>query len=57
MQTTNKLQKSIENFVSNLNESVESTVKYKEVADMLAESISDLNKVYGNMLSAMNVNR
>ncbi len=57
MQSTNKLQKSIEDFVSNLNESAESTVKYKEVSDMLSKNISDLNNVYGNMLSAMNVNR
>jgi len=37
-----------------LNESVEDAKKYKSEVAQLAHNISSLNKVYGNMLSAMN---
>lgn len=37
-----------------LNESVEDAKKYKEEVSQLAQNISSLNTVYGNMLSAMN---
>lgn len=45
----------ITRFLSNLNESVERTGKFKEEVNLLAQNIATLNKVYGNMLSAMNV--
>jgi len=43
--------------MSSLNESVEDTKKYKEEVQKLAQNLTSLNTVYGNMLSAMNVNR
>jgi hypothetical protein len=41
--------------MENLNKSVENSTKFKEEVDALAKNIATLNKVYGNMLSAMNV--
>lgn len=57
VETTTDIQKNIQKFTSNLNESVENTLKYKEQIDSLTKNVSMLNTVYGNMLSAMNVNR
>lgn len=57
VETTNDIQKNIQKFTSKLNESVENTMKYKEQVDSLTKNVSMLNTVYGNMLSAMNVNR
>jgi hypothetical protein len=37
-----------------LNESVGDARKYKQEVAQLAQNISSLNTVYGNMLSAMN---
>ncbi|NQV03080.1 MAG: gliding motility protein GldL, partial [Bacteroidia bacterium] len=39
----------------NLNESVERTGRFKDEVSSLAQNIASLNQVYGNMLSAMNV--
>ncbi|MCK5846971.1 MAG: gliding motility protein GldL [Bacteroidales bacterium] len=44
-------------FLSNLEESVANTEKYKVQADELAKNVEALNNVYGNMLNAMNVQR
>ena len=41
--------------MNNLQQSVESTKQYKENIAELSENLSALNRVYGNMLSAMNV--
>lgn len=49
--------KAMDTFLSNLNQSIENTSKYKEQADTLAKNVAALNNVYGNMLTAMNVNR
>lgn len=54
---TNNIQQNIQKFTSNLNESVENTIKYKEQVESLTKNVSMLNTVYGNMLTAMNVNR
>lgn len=43
--------------MDNLNASVEDAGKYKNEASLLAKNLSALNTVYGNMLSAMTVNR
>ncbi|HRY33224.1 MAG TPA: gliding motility protein GldL [Bacteroidales bacterium] len=43
-------------FLKNLNESIEQTSQYKQGVEMLAQNVAALNKVYGNMLVAMNVN-
>ncbi|MCF8235272.1 MAG: gliding motility protein GldL [Bacteroidales bacterium] len=51
-----KLQETMNKFLGNLGDSADKTVLYKEQLDRLTESVASLNKVYGNMLSAMNVN-
>jgi gliding motility-associated protein GldL len=51
----NKMQDTVVNFLDNLKKSVDQTVKFKEEVDILAKNIAALNKVYGGMLSAMNV--
>lgn len=56
-ETINKVGESMETFLSNLTASIENTAKYKEQADQLAQNVEALNKVYGNMLNAMNVQR
>ena len=55
--TLNAMKESIQAFLANLNESVQVTNSYKEQAAELATNVKALNQVYGNMLSAMNVNR
>jgi gliding motility-associated protein GldL len=47
----------ISNIVSNLQSSVDDTQKYKETMSDLTSNLAALNSVYGNMLSAMNVNK
>lgn len=49
----NKLYTGITELMENLNSSLEDTKKYKEEVAQLAENLSALNTVYGNMLSAM----
>lgn len=46
----------IEKMMSHLNDSVDDTEKYKQNIAKLSKNLSSLNTVYGNMLSAMNVN-
>jgi gliding motility-associated protein GldL len=53
---TGQMHNSISQFLTNLNESVDRTAKFKEEVNLLAQNIAALNKVYGNMLSAMNIN-
>ncbi|HNW88769.1 MAG TPA: gliding motility protein GldL [Bacteroidales bacterium] len=55
LQQSEKMKESIAVFLSNLNESVEGTAKYKEQVNVLAKNVSALNQVYGNMLSAMTI--
>ncbi len=43
-------------FLKNLNDSIEQTSNYKQGVEVLAQNVAALNKVYGNMLAAMNVN-
>jgi gliding motility-associated protein GldL len=56
LEKTQQMQKSVGDFVNNINETSESVQKYKEQAEALAKNLSALNSVYGNMLSAMNMN-
>ena len=51
-----KLQHTLNNYLDNLTASSERTLKYKEELDVLTERVAALNKIYGNMLTAMNVN-
>jgi hypothetical protein len=53
METTTKVQTNMELFVNQLQESYENTVKYKEEVDSINKKVTQLNNVYGNMLSAM----
>ena len=46
----------INELMSNLHSSIEDTKRYKDEVSQLAVNLSHLNNVYGNMLSAMNVN-
>lgn len=50
-----KMQESVKAFLFNLNESVEKTNRFKSEVDEMAKNIAALNKVYGGMLSAMNI--
>ena len=51
----NQMKVTVEEFLANLNQSVQQTAKFKDEVDVLARNIAALNKVYGSMLSAMNV--
>lgn len=55
VEDSGKMHESVQKFLSNLQESVERTSHFKTEVDSLAKNIAALNKVYGNMLSAMNV--
>ena len=55
MRGSDQVYKGIEDMMKNLKASVEETEKYKEQMSMLSKNIADLNTVYGNMLSAMNI--
>jgi len=49
-----KLSEGIHELLDNLNSSIEDTKQYKENIAELSKSLAALNKVYGNMLTAMN---
>lgn len=51
-----KLSEGIHELLNNLNESIEDTKQYKDNISELSRSLAALNKVYGNMLTAMNPN-
>jgi gliding motility-associated protein GldL len=53
--TTAKLKDTLDAFLGKLNDSTDKTLKYNEQLDDLSKKVEALNKVYGNMLSAMNV--
>ncbi|HNS17741.1 MAG TPA: gliding motility protein GldL [Bacteroidales bacterium] len=54
-EVTDQMQKALDRFLENLNASANLTSKYKQEVDSLTQNLAALNKVYGNMLSAMNV--
>jgi gliding motility-associated protein GldL len=54
---TASVQSQISAVSNNLNETVQGTIKYKEQVEALTKNVAMLNTVYGNMLTAMNVNR
>lgn len=51
------IEDNIKSYTENLTASLENTIKYKEEIDKLTKNVAMLSNVYGNMLSAMNVNR
>jgi gliding motility-associated protein GldL len=55
MKQTARFYEGINELMSNLNSSVEDTKKYRDEVATLAKNLSQLNTVYGNMLSAMTV--
>jgi gliding motility-associated protein GldL len=57
MDDSGKMHSSIQQFLSNLTESVDKTTQFKAEVEALAKNVAALNKVYGNMLSAMNVSK
>ncbi len=54
LETSDTLYSGMNDLMGTLNESVDDAKKYKEEVSQLAQNISSLNTVYGNMLSAMN---
>ena len=56
LKQTSRFYDGIHALMENLNSSMEDTKKYKDEVAKLARNLSSLNTVYGNMLSAMNMN-
>jgi gliding motility-associated protein GldL len=54
LKATGKMYDGINEVMANLNSTLADTQKYKEQIAQLAQNLSALNNVYGNMLSAMN---
>jgi gliding motility-associated protein GldL len=54
---TSSVYKGLHEMVANLQASVVETEKYKNEIVKLSESLSELNNVYGNMLSAMSIRK
>ena len=57
LQGTAGVYKGLDEMMTNLQASVEETNKYKAEIAKLSESLSELNNVYGNMLSAMSIRK
>jgi len=53
LKATSKFYDGLETLMSNLNDSVEDTKRYKEQIAQLSSNLESLNTIYGNMLSAM----
>jgi gliding motility-associated protein GldL len=53
VETSSKIQKTLEAFMETLGKSNEKTMAYKQELDTLTDRVASLNKVYGNMLTAM----
>ncbi len=56
VETNDKMQQTVEALLEKLENSSNSTSQFTEVMEGLTKQMSSLNKVYGNMLSAMSVN-
>ncbi len=56
VESNDKLQNTIDELLAKLERSSDSTSKFAEEMEALTKRMSSLNKVYGNMLSAMSVN-
>ncbi len=57
LKATNTLYEGIQTILTNLNDSMDDTRKYRAEIGNLATNLEALNNVYGNMLTAMNVRR
>ena len=51
------VESNISTYANNLSSTLENTKKYKEEIDKLTKNVAMLSSVYGNMLSAMNINK
>jgi gliding motility-associated protein GldL len=56
LQTSNQQMEATTMFLQNLQTSVEDSKKFQEQVSSLADNLEQLNKVYANMLNAMNPN-
>ena len=57
LETTEKMYGGINELMTTLHSSLDDTKKYKETMAELSQNLTELNSVYGNMLSAMGGNR
>ena len=57
LESSQQMYSGINELMSNLHDSINDTKKYKESMAELTANLASLNNVYGNMLSAMNVNK
>jgi hypothetical protein len=57
LQTSNKQMEATTLFLQNLQSSVEDSKRFQQQVGGLADNLEQVNKVYGNMLSAMNPNK
>ncbi|MCX6247066.1 MAG: gliding motility protein GldL [Bacteroidetes bacterium] len=55
MESTGKVNETLNKLTVKLNESLEKTTEFKEEVESFSKNIAALNKVYGNMLSAMSL--
>ncbi len=55
MQSTTKVNENLNKLAGKLRESLDKTSEFKDEVDSLSKNIAALNKIYGNMLSAMSV--
>ena len=55
LKTSETLYKNLDEMMTDLQDTVGDTKKYREEVSKLSENLSALNTIYGNMLSAMNV--
>ena len=55
MKSTGKASETLNKLTAKMNESIEKTSELKQEVEAFSKSIAALNKVYGNMLSAMNM--
>jgi gliding motility-associated protein GldL len=55
LESTDKVNETLSRLTTQLNESIAKTAEFKNEVEAFSKNIAALNKVYGNMLSAMNV--
>jgi len=55
MESTGKASETLNKLTAKLNESIEKTAEFKQEVEAFSKNIAALNKVYGNMLSAMSL--
>ena len=55
MESTGKVNETLNRLTAKLNESIDKTSEFKQEVEAFSKNIAALNKVYGNMLSAMNI--